>query len=73
MFPDDITPVVLTCGSGAVLLIISLLAGWADRRHMRRRDLDRISLINWRNVSAIALMPAIVLLSIGAHLWFSGG
>ncbi|MCW1382895.1 hypothetical protein OLX02_08670 [Novosphingobium sp. KCTC 2891] len=71
MIPDDLTTFQLVAGSGLVLAFIAFVAGWLDRRNTRRRDLDRVSLVNWHQISALALMVAIVLLSIAAHLWFS--
>ncbi|MCH7627529.1 hypothetical protein [Novosphingobium percolationis] len=71
MMFDDLTPLQLLVGGGVFLLALSALAGWRDRRNLRRADLDRVSLINWRPLSAISLMVAIVALSAAAHLWFS--
>jgi len=44
----------------AALALAALLAGIVDWRQRRRDDLDRVSLIDWRNVQVFALIGAII-------------
>jgi hypothetical protein len=44
----------------AVLALVALVAGIADWRHKKRRDLDRVSLFDWRNIQVFALIGAII-------------
>jgi uncharacterized membrane protein YfcA len=44
----------------AVLAFTALVAGIADWRHRKRHDLDRVSLIDWRNIQVFALIGAII-------------
>lgn len=53
-------PFALTATLAAMVALAGMLL---DRRHMRRADLDRVSLINWAPVSGAALIVAIVCLS----------
>ncbi len=49
--------------AGAVaagLALAGLLAGIVDWRQRKRDDLDRVSLIDWRNVQVFALIGAII-------------
>ncbi|BEU99868.1 hypothetical protein [Novosphingobium olei] len=71
MLPDDLTPLHVLACVGAMLLAVSIFAGWRDRRNLRREDLDRVSLINWRQIAAVTSIIAIVALSAAAHLWFT--
>lgn len=42
----------------AIFGLLAIVAGVADWRHKRRRDLDRVSLFDWRNLQAYALIGA---------------
>jgi hypothetical protein len=44
----------------AALAILALAAGVIDWRHRKRNDLDRVSLIDWRNVQVFALIATII-------------
>ena len=49
--------------AGAVavaLAVVALAAGIADWRHRKRRDLDRVSLLDWRNIQVFALIGSII-------------
>jgi uncharacterized membrane protein YidH (DUF202 family) len=51
-----------------IAAVASALAGFGmfrDAQHRRRRDLDRVSLISWGQVSIVALMLAIVCVAVG--------
>lgn len=44
----------------AALAVLALVAGIADWRHRKRRDLDRVSLFDWRNIQVFALIVALI-------------
>ena len=67
----DIDPIHLFLTAGVIALGLSLLSGWFDRQQNRRRDLDRVSLVNWRFLSTLSLLVAIVALSVATKLWFT--
>jgi hypothetical protein len=57
--------------AGAVaagLALTALAAGIVDWRHRRRSDLDRVSLIDWRNLQVFALIGAIIAAAVAFQL-----
>jgi hypothetical protein len=50
---------------GLCALSVAVFGIVHDRRHARRRDLDRVSLVSWGQLSILALIVAIACLSIG--------
>jgi hypothetical protein len=52
----------------AALAILALAAGIIDWRHRKRNDLDRVSLIDWRNVQVFALIAAILAAAVAFQL-----
>lgn len=52
----------------AVFALIALVAGIADWRHRKRRDLDRVSLLDWRNIQVFSLIGAIVAAAVAFQL-----
>ncbi|WP_225205959.1 hypothetical protein [Novosphingobium huizhouense] len=67
----DVDPFHLFLVAGLVMAALSVLSGWLDRQQNRRRNLDRVSLVNWRLLSTLSLLTAIVALSVAAKLWFT--
>lgn len=61
---------MLTLG-GVSAVVIAALAWNGDRRRQRRRNLDRVGLMPWTPVFFIALLAAIVLLSLAAQAWLA--
>ena len=55
-------------GAVALALAIALFAGFADWRHRKRDDLDRVAWFDWRSVQVFALIGAIVAFSFAMHL-----
>lgn len=55
---------------GAVVLAlgVAVIAGIADWRHRRRDDLDRVTLVDWRSVQLLALIAAILAVSVAFNL-----
>jgi len=57
--------------AGAVVglaLLVALVAGVIDYRHRKRDNLDRVSLLDWRNVQVFALIAAAIGLGLALHL-----
>jgi hypothetical protein len=57
--------------AGAVataLALTALIAGIIDWRHRKRDNLDRVSLIDWRNVQVFALISAIIAAAVAFQL-----
>lgn len=57
---------------GAMALVLAALAWWADRRRLRRADLDRVGLMPWTGVFFWALLAAAILLAGALELWLAG-
>ncbi|KUR79267.1 hypothetical protein [Novosphingobium sp. Fuku2-ISO-50] len=51
--------------AAAIAGAVALFGAIRDRMHSRRRDLDKVSLIAWGKVSALALIVAIACLAKG--------
>jgi hypothetical protein len=54
-------------GAGA-MLALAVLAGIGDWRRRRRRDLDRIGIVDWPTLQVVALMAAAILASVAFNL-----
>jgi membrane protein required for beta-lactamase induction len=57
--------------AGAVVglaVLLALAAGVIDHRHRKRDNLDRVSLLDWRNVQVFALIAALIGLALALHL-----
>jgi hypothetical protein len=52
----------------ATLALTALAAGVIDWRHRKRADLDRVSLIDWRNVQVFALIATIIAAAVAFQL-----
>lgn len=54
---------------GAGMLGLSLLAFLGDRRRMRRRTIDAVGWMPWRDVAALSLFAGLVLLAVATTGW----
>lgn len=52
---------------GVAMLALTIIAGIADRRRMRRSDPDAVGFVPWRGVSFWSFMGACLLLGLAAH------
>jgi hypothetical protein len=52
----------------AALALTALIAGIIDWRHRKRDNLDRVSLIDWRNVQMFTLIGAIIAAAVAFQL-----
>jgi hypothetical protein len=57
-------------GSGAA--VVALVASYADRRRLRRRDLDAVGFMPWSALFFVALLVACVALGLAAREWLAG-
>jgi hypothetical protein len=46
--------------AAAAAAAIAILAGWADSRRTRRRDVDRPGWVPWQPILVLAMMAAVV-------------
>lgn len=46
----------------ALTLVFAVVAGVAEYRQRTRRDLDRVSLLDWRTVQLLSLIAAVIAL-----------
>ena len=54
---------------GAGMLLIALIAFLGDRRRMRRKAIDAVGWMPWRDVSALSLFAGFVLLAVAVTGW----
>ncbi|ABD26295.1 hypothetical protein Saro_1855 [Novosphingobium aromaticivorans DSM 12444] len=57
--------------AGALALAIAMLAVWAERRRMRRVNLDAVGFMPWTVIYLIAFLAACILLGLAAREWFA--
>lgn len=69
LFASDATILALVAGA---LLALSALALWGDRRRRRRREIDAVGLMPWRDIAALACFAGLVLLAMAAMGWIRG-
>ena len=53
--------------AAAAALALAVLAGVADRRRERRRNLDESGWVPWRGIQVAALFAAVALAVLAAH------
>lgn len=58
--------------AGLLCLAVAMGAGWADRRRLRRRRLDVVSLMPWGQVGVVALFLALLFGALAYANWASG-
>ena len=69
LFASDATRYVMV---GAVLLAMSALAMWRDRRRAKRRNMDRVGIMPWRDIAALTTMGGLIVLAFGLMGWIRG-
>jgi hypothetical protein len=57
---------------GGALLLLSVGAAIGDLRRRRRRHIDAVGWVPWRDVSALTAFAGLVLLSMAASGWVKG-
>lgn len=56
---------------GALALAVALISVWAERRRMRRTNLDAVGFMPWTVIYLIAFLTAVILLGLAAREWFA--
>ena len=54
---------------GGGMLLLSLTAFIGDRRRMRRKRIDAVGWMPWRDIAALSLFAGFVLLAVAATGW----
>jgi hypothetical protein len=54
--------------SVGVALLVAVVAGFGERQRKRRKDMDKIGLMNWPLVQVLAILAALILASVALHL-----
>lgn len=57
--------------AGALALGVALCAVWAERRRMRRVNLDAVGFMPWTTIYLITFLTACVSLGLAAREWFA--
>lgn len=69
LFASDATRYGLV---GGALLLLSAIALWGDRRRMRRKNVDDVGLMPWRDIAALSTFAGFALLTYAAMGWLKG-
>jgi len=56
--------------AGAFTLALALTAVWAERRRLRRTNLDAVGFMPWTVIYLISFLAAVVFLGLAAREWF---
>ncbi len=57
---------------GGALLTISAFASWRDRRRRKRKDIDRVGMMPWRDIAALTAFAGFALLGFACVGWLRG-
>jgi hypothetical protein len=57
---------------GGALLLLSFAAMIGDLRRRRRRNIDSVGWVPWRDVSALTAFAGLVLMSMALSAWMRG-
>ena len=68
-FASDATILALIAGG---VLAISALAAWRDVRRRRRRNIDAVGIMPWRDIAAISSIAGLVMLAMAVMGWIKG-
>lgn len=60
---------IIFASAGGAAAVLAALAWLADRRRMRRTDLDRVGFMPWTAIFFWAFLAAIVCLGIAGREW----
>lgn len=55
-----------------VSVLGALFAIWRDRRNLRRKDLDRITLVPWQLLSVVLMLVSLVAILFAIKTHYSG-
>ncbi|MBN8808682.1 MAG: hypothetical protein J0I47_10695 [Sphingomonas sp.] len=57
----------VAAGVAVAAAVLAIAAGMIDWRQKKRRNLDRVSLLDWRTVQLVALVATIVAAAFALH------
>lgn len=57
---------------GGALLLVSIIAAVGDWRRRRRRHIDAVGWVPWRDLSAVTAFAGLVLMAMAASGWLKG-
>ena len=57
---------------GGAMLVVAAIAFIGDRRRMRRKRIDAVGWMPWRDIAALSLVAGFVLLAVAATGWLGG-
>jgi len=57
---------------GGALLLVSIVAAIGDLRRRRRRNIDSVGWVPWRDLSAVTAFAGLVMLAMAASGWVKG-
>lgn len=57
---------------GGGFLLLSALSIWGDRRRAKRRNVDAVGLMPWRDIAALSTFIGVALLSFAVMGWIRG-
>jgi hypothetical protein len=60
-----------TLAPGLAAAAIAVVSWWADRRRLRRRNMDAVGFMPWEPIFVWSLLAACVLLGVAARVWFA--
>ncbi|MFM2372427.1 MAG: hypothetical protein RIS85_2149 [Pseudomonadota bacterium] len=55
---------------GTLALVVAVMAIWAERRRMRRTNLDAVGFMPWTVIYMITFLAAVLLIGLAAREWF---
>lgn len=55
-------------GGAVAALLLAVVSGVGDSRRRKRRDLDRVGFIPWATVQVMAMLGAVILVSVALNL-----
>ncbi len=58
---------------GLACVTLAIVAGFGDRRRLRRSNLDAVGFMPWQSIAFWTSLVASVLLGLAAHDWFTAG
>jgi hypothetical protein len=68
-FASDATLAAL---AGGALLLLAFVAAVAERRRIRRSQIDAVGFMPWTTVFFLSFFPGVVLLAVAVKGWLSG-
>ncbi|MBT0669670.1 hypothetical protein HT136_14980 [Novosphingobium profundi] len=58
--------------AGSALAVIAGIASLAERRRVKRRDLERVGFMPWNAIFFVSFLGAVLLIGLGGRHWLTG-